>query len=398
MKIKIVLVLLISMFAFLSGYENTLEIRTEFPEVNVNIDGKYVGNGSVTKKFDKGKYDLMIKKKGYKSLVKEIEVKGQDLFLYELESISALVKIKSEPESGADINIDGKIIGKTPFYDAEFDAGTYRVEIRKEGWLTERDTISVEPEVKFEKTYQLTENAGFLTIDAPGSDIYIKGQNVGRNKLNVKLSPGKINVSARKKNHYDDSKQIEIKLGENSSCKLNPLPITGKVNVSAKTLHDNTLAKGLSIFCNESDSGEKTTSSLELMIGEYEISLQHSEYPEVSKKIKIEEKDNESLIFDVESYSWYRNKANKWEKHTWIGLTTSAVLAGSGFLSNMQANDNFDKYEGTGSTSEAMDYKQKTRDFENYRDYCYYAASGAAVYTLYSWIKTAVYGKKLKDK
>jgi hypothetical protein len=368
------------------------------PAGEIFIDGIYKGNGSITTKLGKGEYLVKIKRKGYKELKKRIQVNGHDLFTYELEPNSAPLNILTKPTSGANVYLNEIRMGTTPFYEAELEAGTYFVEIKKEGWITLKDTIKIIPDFKIEKTYQLKENSGTVKIIAPSSMIFINGEKIGNNEIIIKITPGSYQIKATREKHYDDTKKIIVKLDDNSEYYLKPSQITGTINVSAKNIHNNKPADGLSIFCNGSDSGEKTTADLELMIGEYEISLQHHDYPQVSKKIKIEKNDQKSLVFKLESYSWYKQKEAQWKKTTRIGLAASALLAGGGIYCNMKSNDNFEKYEKTAVTEEAMDYKKKTQDFESYRDYCWYAASGVAFYTFISWIKSVTYSTKTTDK
>jgi hypothetical protein len=164
----------------------------------------------------------------------------------------------------------------------------------------------------------------------------------------------------------------------------------------ANTAHNNMKAEGLSIYKDGIDTGKKTSSTFDLLVGNYNISLQQPDYQNVSENVIVREKSNEMVTFNVESLSWYRSEVKKWRKHSMIGLASTSIFIGCGVYCNMQANDNLDKYNSTAITSAALDNKQKAQDFENYRDYCYYAASGAVVYTLYSWIKTAIYNGKLK--
>ncbi|MCB9702292.1 MAG: PEGA domain-containing protein [Myxococcales bacterium] len=52
--------------------------------------------------------------------------------------------ITSEP-SGAMVFVDGAIVGTTPF-DQELDAGEHRVEIKKEGYVDQATTVTIDPE------------------------------------------------------------------------------------------------------------------------------------------------------------------------------------------------------------------------------------------------------------
>ncbi|MDP8268420.1 MAG: hypothetical protein P9L97_06815 [Candidatus Tenebribacter davisii] len=179
---------------------------------------------------------------------------------------------------------------------------------------------------------------------------------------------------------------------EEQEKKLNK---TGSITVSAYDINKKREVEGIKINIDNNDSKKLTKSKLELLVGDYTISLQHDNYPEVSQTISINENQNVNTTFFIESNSWNRNKEKKWKKQIWIGLTASAFFAGGGFYCNMQMNNKNDEYKNADVTNDVMSLKQKTQDFENYRDYCYYTASGVAIYSVFSWIKTAYYHGKL---
>ena len=136
---------------------------------------------------------------------------------------------------------------------------------------------------------------------------------------------------------------------------------------------------------------------MELLYGDYALKLKHPDYLEFSQNINLKEGDTRTITCKLDSYSGsILAKRNRWKTQGWFGLTASVLISGGGYYCNIQMNDNNDKYDNADVTTDAMNYKQKTQDFENYRDYCYYAASGTVIYSVFSWIKTAIYNGKLE--
>ena len=221
---------------------------------------------------------------------------------------------------------------------------------------------------------------------------------MGTDNYEQKLKPGNYTIKATQARHHDDEKDVYVGVGETIKETLSPVPMLGSISVFAVDKRNLTKKiKGAEIFVDNEISKKKTPAVLELLYGDYDLKLKHSDYLDESQTINLKEGESKNVTFELDTYSGsLLAKKNAWKRNSWIGFSASALIFGSGMYCNMQANDNFDKYENTGITAEAMDYKQKTQDFENYRDYCYYAASGAAVYTLYSWIKTAIYEGELK--
>jgi len=382
-------------------FENIMTIKVKYkvtiasePAGKIYLDGKYIGLGSETVRLSPGTYKVRIEKKGYKTISRTINISGEDLFTYKLESTSAPVEIKSKPESGAEVWIQGKMVGTTPYYDSQLEAGTYDVELRKNGYQTVKKQITIVAGKSFKDTILMNEYSGSVIIDAPNSLIYIDNNYFGKDKIVAKLTPGLHIISARRDYHYNDDKQVNIKLDEEISIQLEPKPKKGFVTVTAREIHTHKKADGLEIFVDNKNTNEVTQGTLELPIGDHFITLRNPDYRTVTKKVTIREKQNLHENFDVESFSWYRNKAKTWQTHGWIGTVSTILLAGTGFLMNTQANNAFDDYNNATNTEDALDFRDKTEKYENYRNVCYGSAGATCLYAIISWIVSGNYNSK----
>ena len=321
-------------------FTNKMEIRIKYkvtiaskPEGDIFIDGELIGQGMVTIPLYSGNYNLVIKKKGYKNLVKEIVIEGQNLFTYTLESNFAPIKILTEPEDKAVIYLNDEKIGVTPFSDEMMPAGSYKIKIKKEGWANINENLVIEPNKPLTKTYTLAKNRGSLSVSA---------------------------VSAE----------------------------------SGEAVAD------MGVWLNENNTEQITPSLHDLIVGKHNIELSHSELISIKANItaKITKDAQKSLVFSVANEPWFKKKQSFWAKNKWSGLIATGVFAGTGILFNSLSNSYHDKYTDAETTDDAMDYKNKTNDFESYRDICYYASGSTSLYTLWSWYKNVHYKNRIKNR
>ncbi|MDP8210835.1 MAG: PEGA domain-containing protein [Candidatus Stygibacter australis] len=377
------------------------QVSSEPTGAAIYLDEKFLGKTPlVREKIPSGEHTLRLTYEKYKTHQEPFIINDGDEpdFDIALEPNFASLTINSAPENGAAVFIDDKQVGITPFTEPMMQAGTYIIRIEKELWSGSSETITIYPEVPLKKTLFLTKDFGTLKVEAPECQIYLDGKNVGADDYEQKLKPGNYTIKATRARHHDDEKNVYVGVGETIKEKLSPVPMLGSISVFAVDKRNPTQKiKGAEIYVDNENSKKQTPAVLELLYGDYSLKLKHNAYLDESQTINLKEGETKNVTFELDTYSGsVLAKKNAWKRNSWIGFSASALIFGSGMYCNMQANDNFDKYNDSSITDDVMDYKQKTQDFEDYRDYCYYAASGAAVYTLFSWIKTAIYKGKLK--
>ncbi len=377
------------------------QISSNPSSADIYLDEKHIGQTPLNKeKIPSGDHTLRLAINKYKTHQETFVIKDGDEpnFDVTLKPNFALLEINSAPETGATVFIDNKEVGKTPYSDPMMQAGTYTIRIEKELWSGTTKTITIRPEVPGKINLILTKDFGTLIVEAEECKIYLNSKEVGTGNFEQKLKPGSYKIKATKEKHLDAEKGVFVNVGQVTRERLSPIPMLGSISVFAVDKRNSSKKiTGAEIFLNNKNSKKKTPAVLELLYGNYDLKLKHPEYLDFSQKINLKEGDTKTITFELDTYSGsILAKHNKWKSQGWISLTASALITGGGVYCNVKSNDNFDKYESATVTADAMDYKQKTHDFENYRDYCYYTASGAAIYSIFSWLKTSVYKKKLK--
>ena len=367
---------------------------------DIYLDEKHIGQTPLNKeKIPSGDHTLRHTKNKYKTHQETFVIKDGDEpeFHVNLKPNYALLEINSAPETGAIVFIDDKEAGETPYSDPMMQAGTYTIRIEKELWSGTTKTITIRPEIPESINLILTKDFGTLIVEAEESKIFLDGKEVETGEFERKLKPGSYKIKATKEKHHDAEKNVFVNVGQVTREKLTPIPMLSSISVFAVDKRNSSKKiTGAEIFLNSNDSKKKTPTVLELLYGDYALKLKHPDYLDFSQNISLKESDTKTITIEMDTYSGsLLAKRNRWKTQGWFGLTASVLISGGGYYYNMQMNDYNDKYDNADVTTDAMNFKQKTQDFKNYRDYCYYTASGAVIYSVFCWIKTAVYNGKL---
>ncbi len=377
------------------------QVSTNPPGADIYLDEKLVGKSPLDKaKIPSGNHTLRISNDRYKTHQESFEVKDGDQaeFDLDLQANFARVEINSAPEDGATVFIDNVEVGQTPYVDEMMLAGTYDVRIEKDLWSGSSETITVSPSSPIKELLILTKNFGTLVVNAPKSTIFLDGVQVANDSFTRNLVAGNYKIRVEKDKHKTIEKNIFVNIGETTTEDINPSPILASISVFAvdKRAPENKII-GADIYVDNEKTDKKTPSVMEMLYGKYNITLQHPKYLELTKSVSLKEGDTKTITFELDTYSGSLTaKRDTWKTQTYLGLISTALIVGGGLYCNKIANDNFDIYESTYNTTEAIDARSRTEDFENYRDYCYYSASVTTAYTVFSWIKTLIYGSELK--
>ena len=127
----------IQLVATLQPQSASLSVNSTPPGATVYLNGKNEGvTPIVINNLDAGKYDLRLTMDGYAPYEEQITVsKGEEVERnITLKKASTVLSIDSRP-TGAEIFINGKDSGKTPFKQINVKPGTYKVKIVKNGYL-----------------------------------------------------------------------------------------------------------------------------------------------------------------------------------------------------------------------------------------------------------------------
>lgn len=108
----------------------TLKIVSPVPEAAVFVDGERVGTVPQTREVSTGEHFVVVSKEGHKTFEEKIRIDpGQTITVTaQLPQVGQLQILSTPP--GAEVLIDGEVVGPTPVKDYEVDVGQHVVTVR----------------------------------------------------------------------------------------------------------------------------------------------------------------------------------------------------------------------------------------------------------------------------
>ena len=138
---------------------------------------------------------------------------------------TALLSIRSKP-TGAEVYIDGKLLGKTPYLQKEHELGKSKIRVALKGYKVDRFTLDLKKDreltVKLKKPKPVLKTALLSIKSEPtGANVYIDGKLVGKTPhLKGKYRKKEMSVKVTKKGYKDDEFKINHKKNRELMVKL----------------------------------------------------------------------------------------------------------------------------------------------------------------------------------
>ncbi len=122
-----------------------LKVQSTIPNAEVFLDGSSLGRAPVDRAdLDPGKHYVVVHRDGYTDFKREvILVENQSVALVADLSATGALRVLSTPE-GAEVRLDGELIGKTPVPRDGVPAGDHIVEFKLPGYFDHKETMKVE--------------------------------------------------------------------------------------------------------------------------------------------------------------------------------------------------------------------------------------------------------------
>ena len=209
-------------------------------EARIRIDGVDIGQTPlVNVEVEPGEHQLSISKDRYLDFGETINIEGRTLeqsFSASLEPAWATVSLTTAP-SGADVLVDGELIGSTPI-NAEIIQGQRDLVLKLAGhkaWQEEFDVLAGEdfsvPLVELEPADGLL----FIQTNPTAASVTIGGEFKGLTPLEVALPPGRNHELTFFKNGYNsNSLSIQTQANEEREVNIDLEPILMTVSVMAQ--------------------------------------------------------------------------------------------------------------------------------------------------------------------
>jgi hypothetical protein len=122
-----------------------LKVQSQVPNAEVFLDGSSLGRAPVDRNdLDPGKHYVVVHKDGFTDFKREIIlIENQSMTLVADLSATGSLRVLSSPE-GAEVKIDGELIGKTPVQREAVPSGDHVVEFKMKGFFDHKETMKIE--------------------------------------------------------------------------------------------------------------------------------------------------------------------------------------------------------------------------------------------------------------
>ena len=197
----------------------TLSVSCPTPAVSLYIDKKSVGSLPWNGNLKEGMHLLEVRKDGYRSQQKTIQLAQQQKLDVAFDALSAIqgnLSVNFKP-FGSDVYVDGVKVGQSPRVFNGVLVGTHNVEIRKSGYTTSRQTVTISEGQTASISGSLTSSASSSGTNAlssgssslSGNALTIPVKN-GINIEMIKVEAGSFNMGAtpEMENPHKDQKPV----------------------------------------------------------------------------------------------------------------------------------------------------------------------------------------------
>jgi hypothetical protein len=368
----------------------TLEVKSDPADSKIYVDGVFEGYSPLKKEmFLSGNHSVTAEYELYHS-------ESQDFHLADGEKKNLSLKLKqaygelivnSNP-SGARVFIDDIEMGVTPYKNSKIASKLYKVRLDKKFYSEVTKNAEVKDALSTTLDFVLDMNVGVIDITAENSDIFINGNKLGNNRIKVNMPGGNYTITARRQYHKDDSKTIDLSVGEEKKIDLKPEPILGSLSVISEPFN----SKGAKIFIDQEFTGKTTPSVFPLLIGDHTIKLTHPEFLDKENNFTLRQDEEKKITLNMITYAGSQKaKKDFWKTQKWIALGSSVVLAGSGLYCGTAADGYYNDYLAATSTDKAVDFYDKSTNFDLYKDISYGVSISSLGYFFYAWYMESRY-------
>ena len=260
-------------------------VITSNPEgADVFIDDVLVGKTPHQKLYKEGQYNYRVELPRYHTQAGRVKLEGEiPPINLPLKPKFGKIQVTSTPESGMDIYVNEEKTGKTtPATIEGVNSGENRVQLRSNWYDPQTKIVTVRDDETTSVDFQMMPVYADFTVNAkPSANIFINNERKGNTKWDGRLMKGIHEIKIEKEKYYTQTKRIEIIPGEKKTEDFELKPKMGKLNVSAIPI-------GADITIDGKEYG-KTPKTIELMIGDYNLTLKNQVMPMLTKNYNFRE-------------------------------------------------------------------------------------------------------------
>ncbi len=294
--------------------------------------------------------------------------------------------VTSIPEDGAEVFLDGKKVGLTPYTQEKLGSGKYTLKVTKALFSEVEESITITDGMPFTKNALLNKNFAELEVISEGSSIFINGTLSGTDQVSKKVPAGKYTVSAEKGDRYSTkTEEVYLVVGDKRSIKLEPEPKLGSLSVIVEPVE----AGNAAIFIDGDLQGE-APKVIPLLIGQHTVKLQKFNYLDVTQTVSIKDNEKIPLRVTMMTYSGSRQQTkDSWGLVKWISAGSAVAAGGTALYFNSSSKKNYNSFNTAANVSDAAAFKDKSTSHQKIANAALYTAGAALSSALISWIVQA---------
>ncbi|MCF0245143.1 MAG: PEGA domain-containing protein, partial [Bacteroidaceae bacterium] len=265
-----------------------LVMKVSPADASVEIDGQTVTvrDGVLQKFLSYGKHTYKAEHSMYeaKNGTFDIGTEKQNVNV-SLTPVFGFLKITTSPESGADVYLNGRKVGKSPYTTKELREGEYTIKVTKEMFDSGEKSVKVVRNETSKVNLAMQPAFGNVTIRTSDADaiLTLDGREIGKGPWTGRVERGKHLLEARRANHRTASKTIDVVANKQLQVDVDaPTPIVGSLNISSDPM-------GAKIKIDGKDMGETPNIISGLLIGSHTVSLSKQGCGDFEKTISIKE-------------------------------------------------------------------------------------------------------------
>ncbi len=266
-----------------------LIIESSTPEAKIYINNEYAGRNSAKKMlsiFNEHSYRVEAPLYHTKEGKVKLNTESKTTLQVDLDPAYGFLKVNTTPESGAEIEINGKLQTQTtPFTSDKLEMGRYTVQAFKPMYKSEPQRV----DVREGKTTEITINLiptfvnADLTCQDKDVEIYIDGEFKAKGSFQGRLEEGTHQFEFKKKSHRTIKRTINALSGQTLTENIDNLQaINGKLNIDSEPY-------GADIYIDGKHYGKTPNIISQILIGDHQLTLKKDGFKDLTETIKIEE-------------------------------------------------------------------------------------------------------------
>lgn len=322
-----------------------LVIKSNTPDAKIFIDGTFIGRQEVAKALSLGEEHtyrveapLYHSKEGSVSLTESQKTE----MTIDLEPAFGYLKINTKPESGAEVEINGKLAsGKTPMTSDKLPSGNYTIQAFKPMYKSTPQEVQLREGETKEVTILLqpTFVKAQISCNDNQTEIYIDGKFYSKGKYDGNIEEGVHLLEFKKEGHRTLSKKINTTVGQTLVENIAALdPIVGKLDINSNPINAD-------VYIDGRRYGKTPDIIQNLIIGQHSLSLKKEGYAELQATIEIAEGK-------ISTYNFTMQQQKKQEKQTLASNVETFIVKGVEFKMIKVEGGTF----SMGATSEQTNY------------------------------------------